>query len=109
MSKRMIFFFGSEMEFVRSSIDPCVWQAFLPSFSFFFSSFFPKKSNSFLHINKQLSSLFFHKKFKTPFTFISHQSILMTIPGKIKWQKALPNIPRQLDKHCFQTVAKQCR
>lgn len=67
----------------------CVWQAFIPSF-FHFSH---KKSNFFLHINKQLSLLFSHKKFKTHFTFISHQSILITIPGKIKWEKALPNIP----------------
>lgn len=36
---------------------------------------FPKKSLSFLYINKQFSSLFSRKKFKTLFCFLLYQSI----------------------------------
>lgn len=47
--------------------------------TFLLSHFYPKKErkkwNSFVHINKQFSSLFTNKKIKIHFTFISHQPI----------------------------------
>jgi hypothetical protein len=63
-------------------INEPVWQPTL--FSFLFSLKKKKNQNSFFHITKQLSSLFSHKKFKTSFTFISHQSILIFLSKNVK-------------------------
>jgi hypothetical protein len=48
------------------------------------SLFYLKKSNSFLHVNKQLSSFFTHKKFNNFFHFyvtLTHSFLVSTLPN----------------------------
>lgn len=81
-----------QIEQPKSDLPYYLSTNFIVGHSFF--SFLPKKLKKKVNIffsSKQLSPFFLHKKFKSHFIFILHQSLIITIQTKNQQQNYLPN------------------